>query len=523
MAWFPRRFGWLLIAYLAVVGYALAVWLPTAVDRYDRLQEKHPQWANYYVGAVAVGVVILGGLSIWGLARLLKNSLGKRRHIERRAQNPSEMSLAQKQAELRDNLASGREFLQTEGASTELTEEIQRGLAELEQKDEQHRLEIVAFGTISSGKSTLLNALAGRDVFASDVAGGTTAQRSEIPWPGASAVVLVDTPGLGEVRGEGRASVAAAVAENADLVLLVVDGPLKAYELELVEVLFAMEKRVLVCLNKEDWYDTEQQQDLLDQIAKQMPKIAPADILAVRACSVERHRMRVSPEGQEHEEQVELPADVQSLAFRMLEVMKQDGPDLLLANLLLQSRGLMDEAKRRVRATLDARADEIVSRHMWAAGSAAGVNPIPILDIAGGSAITVKMVLELAHLYKQPLDADTVVKLLEQLGKNLVAMVGATATAPAVAGAIASLLKTVPGIGTLVGGLLQGIVQAIVTRWIGNVFIEYFHQEIKPPEGALSEMAREQWQQLTRPESLRRLITAGRQNLASELPPEEQP
>ena len=34
MAWFPRRFGWLLIVYLAVVGYVLAVWLPTAVDRY---------------------------------------------------------------------------------------------------------------------------------------------------------------------------------------------------------------------------------------------------------------------------------------------------------------------------------------------------------------------------------------------------------------------------------------------------------------------------------------------------------
>jgi hypothetical protein len=158
---------------------------------------------------------------------------------------------------------------------------------------------------------------------------------------------------------------------------------------------------------------------------------------------------------------------------------------------------------------------------MWAAGSAAGINPIPLLDIAGGSAITVKMVLDLARVYKQPIDADTVVKLLEQLGKNLIAMVGATAATPAVAGAIGAMLKTVPGIGTIAGGLVQGVVQALVTRWIGNVFVKYFQQEMKPPPSGLAELARDQWQQLTRPESLRRLIQIGRRERDSSSDAEE--
>ena len=68
-------------------------------------------------------------------------------------------------------------------------------------------------------------------------------------------MVLVDTPGLAEVRGEVRAAEAADAAKNADLVLFVVDGPLKSYESELLEALAAMEKRIVVCLNKEDWYD----------------------------------------------------------------------------------------------------------------------------------------------------------------------------------------------------------------------------------------------------------------------------
>ena len=92
------------------------------------------------------------------------------------------------------------------------------------------KLEIVAFGTISSGKSSLLNALAGRDAFQTDPRGGTTQQRLEIPWPGDDRVLLVDTPGLGEVEGAERVAVAAQAARDADLVLLVVDGPLRDSE-----------------------------------------------------------------------------------------------------------------------------------------------------------------------------------------------------------------------------------------------------------------------------------------------------
>ena len=104
--------------------------------------------------------------------------------------------------------------------------------------------------------------------------------------------------------------------------------------------------------------------------------------------------------------------------------------------------------------------------------------------------------------------------MLEQLGKNLIAMVGATAVSPAVAAGIGSLLKTVPGIGTIAGGLVQGITQALVTRWIGNVFVEYYRRDMQAPPGGLAELARDQWQQLTRADSLRKLVQRGRTEIA---------
>ncbi len=513
MPFLPRKLGWLLIAYGALLVYALVVWMPDILIRYQSLAKTNPRFATTYLSLVIAGGVLLGWLSLWIFWRLWRNSAKKKQRRHSRGQNPSQMSAAQKERELTDNLGTSREFAGDESVSSELRAEIDRGLAELEAKQESARLEIVAFGTISSGKSTLLNALAGRQVFASDIVGGTTVARSEIPWPGNDQVILVDTPGLAEVRGEARAASAAGAAEHADLVLLVVDGPLKAYEVDLVKKLTEMEKRVLVCLNKEDWYDEQQEQELIAQMSEQLPTITAANVVAVRAGAVERLRVRVAADGSEIEEPYELPPSVQALAERLMQVVERDGRELLLANLLLQSRGLVDEAKVRVRSVLDERANEIINKHMWAAGGAAGINPIPLLDIAGGSAITVKMVLELARVYKQSIDADTVVKILEQLGKNLIAMVGVTAATPALASGLGALLKTVPGIGTLAGGLVQGTVQALVTKWIGRVFQRYFQEEMNAPPGGFAELARDQWQQLTRPESLRKLIQVGRREL----------
>jgi len=105
------------------------------------------------------------------------------------------------------------------------------------------------------------------------------------------------------------------------------------------------------------------------------------------------------------------------------------------------------------------------------------------------------------------------VNLLGQLGKNLIAILGVNAAAPAVAAALASLLKSVPIAGTILGGALQGVVQGLVTRWIGLVFIAYFKADMKiPPEG-LANLARREWQRLTAPTELVAFLHEARQKL----------
>jgi uncharacterized protein len=506
--------GIFLVILLAVIGYVLVMLPPQIIEQWHHAYQMSPWVAYIYVGLVGFGALLLGGLLLAILIHIWKNTREKAADRERRNLSPSEMSAGDKEKEFSTNLATGQEFASAGRVTPEVKAEIAAAVAELESKRESEQLEIVAFGTISSGKSSLLNALAGRPVFRTNVIGGTTSTRSEIPWPAGDRVVLVDTPGLAEVRGETRAAEAAEAAKNADLVLFVVDGPLKSYESELLEALAAMEKRIVVCLNKEDWYDAPQRDELLQQLSEQVASgVKVADVVAVRSRPTKRRRVRVLSDGTEQDEDVPVEPDIGPLAKRMMSIVERDGRQLLLGNLLLQSRGLVDDAKERVLAALDERADDVIGKYMWAAGGAAAINPFPLLDLAGGSAITVKMVLDLARVYGQKIDADTIVTLLGQLGKNLVAMVGASAAAPALGAAIGSLLKTMPGVGTIAGGAVQGFVQALVTRWIGKVFCQYFRHEMQPPAGGLAELARREWAEVTRPEQLRKLIQLGRERL----------
>jgi len=506
--------GILIVVLLAALGLLL-VYVPNKViELYDRVKGLGAPYIYFYWALVGTGTAILLLLSSTVLYKLWMATRDKTRRRDRTNKNPSELSLNDQRREVADNLSTVQSLQEGSGLSDILRKQLQSLVASVEEKQASQKLEIVAFGTISSGKSSLLNALSGQDAFQTDPRGGTTTQRLEIPWSNDDQVLLVDTPGLGEVDGHEHVALAAQAARDADLVLLVVDGPLRDSEHGLLVKLGEMEKRVLICLNKADWYSASEQAALISQIGEQVGSlVASEDILPVRSQVTMRSRIRVIAGSCEHEEQVVVPPDTSALARRMLEIIRADGRELLVANLLLRSRGLIEDARRLVEEALDKQAREIVSRYTWACAAAAALSPLPLLDLFTSSALTVKMVVDLARVYRQSLDFDIAVNLLGQLGKNLIAILGVNAAAPAVAAALASVLKTVPVAGTIAGGALQGIVQGFVTRWIGMVCLGYFKADMKLPPDGLANLARREWQRLTAPTELVKFLHEARQKL----------
>jgi len=509
----PQKKGpqqsWGIFVLLVALG-AILIYLPSWVaDIVREGNEMGPVGRWIYFSIVGVGILLIGGTVGWLVWKLVAAKFKKDRRRAMRDKSPGQLSVDQRRTELRENLSSVSDF-RDDLSESDFREQLDPMVDRIEFKLHEGTLEIIAFGTISSGKSSLLNALAGEEKFSTNIVGGTTVKRNEIAWPGNNKVQLVDTPGLGEVDGQVHQEIATHSAQDADLILLVVDGPLRDSEHKLLELLSQMDKRVLVCLNKEDWFTDTDKAKLLQQITQQTSEMVQAEnILSVRSRATQRKRIRVLPDGEEVEEEVEVPLSIEPLARRMMQIVKKDGTDLLLANLLMQSRGLVDRARQEVEVAIDRRADQVVNRYMWASGGATALaSPLPIVDLAVGVGISTKMVIDLASVYRQDVDLDVAVGLLGQLGKQLIGFLGVQLVVPAL---MASLLKSVPIAGQLAGGVLQGVVIALITRWIGNVFMVYFKEGMQAPEGGMAGLAKREWRKVTDANYLRNLVHEARQ------------
>ncbi|MFW6358129.1 MAG: Era-like GTP-binding protein, partial [Chroococcales cyanobacterium] len=94
-------------------------------------------------------------------------------------------------------------------------------------------IRIAAFGLVSRGKSAVVNALMGQKVLQTGPLHGVTKWPRSVRWnpPGGKIQVeLIDTPGLDEINGEERATMAREVARQSDLILFVVAGDITRTE-----------------------------------------------------------------------------------------------------------------------------------------------------------------------------------------------------------------------------------------------------------------------------------------------------
>src|ERR1700735_3551421 len=131
---------------------------------------------------------------------------------------------------------------------------VEKEMHEIEEftsKLENGRLEIAAFGEVGSGKSALLNALAGETIFTVSAEHGSTDKIAKTGFKNTK-LVLVDTPGINEAAGELRGKLAEETGRHTDLVLFVADGDLNRVELEAFTQLCDLNQPMLLVINTGD-------------------------------------------------------------------------------------------------------------------------------------------------------------------------------------------------------------------------------------------------------------------------------
>ena len=117
----------------------------------------------------------------------------------------------------------------------------------------------------------------------------------------------------------------------------------------------------------------------------------------------------------------------------------------------------------------DEQASQLVDRYsLWA--GAAGLVPIPIVDIAVVGGVQLQMLRKISEIYGVPFS--------ENIGKSVIAsLAGAlipASTATTTAMGLGSLMKGLPGVGTVIGALTMPAFSAGATYIIGKVFIQHF-------------------------------------------------
>ncbi|HEY9647928.1 MAG TPA: GTP-binding protein, partial [Chroococcidiopsis sp.] len=474
---------------VTALALILVLWLVgSLVQIHAGLVAISPLLANLVVGLIIALIVILAGTLIYYATLFLrpKRPLTLPKAPDNRAEAAAETLrvLEQQVQQIQDEVA--QQALRTR--SQEIADEMARGA-----------LRVVVFGTGSSGKTSIVNAILGRIAGNVGATLGTTTveQRYRLHLKGVDREIwITDTPGILEVgvAGTQRAATARQLAAESSLVVFVVDGDLRQSEYEALRSLTQMGKRALVVFNKIDRYTSSEQETILQHLQKRLrPTIAAEDIVAIAA-----NPMAVTLEdGSVFQPQ----PDILPLLRRMAAVLRSEGEDLIADNILLQSQRLSDETRRVLDDQRRRHAEKIVDRFQWIGAGVVSLTPLPVVDLLATAAVNAQMVVEIGRVYGCEINLDRGKELAVSLAKTLVSL-------GVVRGAIELLsIALQTNVSTfLIGRAIQGATAAYLTRIAGRSFIEYFRRDQTWGDGGMTEVVQAQFQLNRRDEFMQAFV-----------------
>lgn len=379
-----------------------------------------------------------------------------------------------------DNLALARESLRELIGDSRLPDGVRESLAHdyeavqrMLDKLEHGHIHLAVLGRVSTGKSSLLNALIGESRFTVSPLHGETKRSSMQPWreEAAGGVFLIDTPGLDEVGGEDRERLAAEVTQRADLVMFVVDGDITDTELEALKTLLSRGRPVLLVLNKSDLYTAAERDALLESLRRRTAGvIEPEYVIAAAAEPNPQTVVTVDPAGNELATERPRPPDIDTLRLKLWEILDAEGKTLAALNASLFAADLSDQVGRRILAARREIGEKLTRTYCIGKGVAVAFNPVPVADLFAAAFIDVGMVVHLSRVYGLPLSRREAGSLVGVIAAESAAIM---ATVWAIHVGSSALKLGTAGLSTLATAAAQGAVAYYSTLVVGRVAAEY--------------------------------------------------
>ncbi len=336
------------------------------------------------------------------------------------------------------------------------------------QKLEHQVVHIAVFGMVGRGKSSLLNALVGKNIFQTGPLHGVTQQAESILWQADDAdsdnilratlsgaqesrVELIDTPGIDEVGGTKRQAIAQKIARQADLILFVIAGDLTQLEHTALSELHQAGKPILVVFNKTDQYPEGDREQILKTIREErLVGLVPAENMVTTAAAPLITQAVRQADGSICTTRQRGAADVSRLKLKTLEILQREGKALVALNTLLYADDINEQVVAQKLTLRDRAADDTIWKTVITKSIAVALNPITVIDLLSGAAIDIALIVALARVYGLEMTQRGASELLKKIA---FAMGGLTASELVISFGLSGLKSVLAAASIPTGGL----------------------------------------------------------------------
>lgn len=377
----------------------------------------------------------------------------------------------------------------TEEGKARLGEEF-RQLQRLLDKLDRGHIYIAAFGRVSVGKSALLNALAGEEIFSVSVLNGHTKQSAHTLWQtfDSGGVFLIDTPGIDEIDGKERAQIAEEVAKNADIILFVVDGDMTDIELDALQSLYENSRPIVLVLNKADRYGARECSELLMHLQSRAKDLIGANSVIAAAALPEKQLQIIElPDGGEEERYFSPPPQVEELRRALWQILQTGGQSYAALNAGIFAGRLSEKIGAEIVRAKKSIADGIIRYYALIKAVGVTVNPIPAVDLLALAADSA-MIFHLSKVYGIEMTKNEAGTLLRTIAVQTGVLMGTVYGVHI----LSSVLKGLSGgLSTIFTAGAQGGVAFYGSTVIGKAAEKYFEQGASWGTGGAKELINE--------------------------------
>ncbi len=265
----------------------------------------------------------------------------------------------------------------------------------------EKQLRIGIYGKSGVGKSSILNLLLNKNEFKTNIINGTTKNIERKEWflkhENLKTFELIDSPGFDFCDIKNPKKIFSQI-NSSELILFTIAGDLNRNELSQINLFIENGKKIILVLNKIDFWNDNDLKNILKNIKLKLPKNINIPIILNSENNIKN---------------------------QITELINKYGESLLTFNSLQLADKLFLKIKEQRLKRRQKEAQSIIGRFATIKASGVALNPLIFLDVAGGFALDTALVSELSKVYGLNLKGESARKIIKKISLNNI-FLGAT-------------------------------------------------------------------------------------------------